>query len=60
MNMLEHYNTVTLIAYSSAILERNEIWKGYSVISLVFAFVRSVHELTVKACHMGKVVTKHQ
>lgn len=35
MNMLEHYNTVTLIAYSSAILERNEIWKGYSVISLV-------------------------
>lgn len=58
MNMLEHYNTVTLIAYTSAILERNEIWKGYSVISLVF--VRSVHELTVKACHMGKVVTKHQ
>lgn len=35
--MLEHYNTLTLIAYTSAILERNEfgdeILKRCSVIS---------------------------
>lgn len=52
---------MTLIAYTSSYIERNAFGSDIqNKTSSLVVYLCEEYKSTVKACHVGKVVTKHQ